>query len=531
MHEVIGEILGYLQGASRYKWTTVVTAWLVCISAWVYISQMPDRYQADARVHVDTRSVLRPLLSGLAIQPDVSGRIRLMAKLMFSRPNLEKVARMTDLDLGVKSDAAMEKLVTRLQSSMSITGGDADLFTIGFQDPDPKVAKKVVQALLTIFVEQTLGESREDSNSAQKFLDQQIKEYETRLQVSEKALEEFKRANYGLLPGAEGGNLYEQMTKLNTQLEDAALAQQEAIDRRDEMKRQLEDEESMSMDMVESAPEEAGVPSALDQRIQTLQTRLDELLLKYTKNHPEVVAVKKSIADLRRQKEREDAEAAQNAAQSAAGSEGGISPEMAENPVFQQMKLQLSEAEANIASLGARVKAYQDKIENLKKQMDNRLKVETELAGLNRDYEAVRTNYNQLLTRRETARMSENVEQNTDSVKFRIVDPPQVPTKPAAPNRILLFTVALFAGIVVGFGLAVFLALLRPSYATTQKLRDVTGLPVLGSVSMNWIPEIRKRKWRQFLIFVAAFAMLLLVFAGVLALEVKGYHLPTFISV
>lgn len=529
MHEMIGEVLGYLQGASRYKWTTVITAWLVCVAGWVFVSQMPDRYQADARVHVDTRSVLRPLLSGLAIQPDVSGRIRLMAKLMFSRPNLEKVARMTDLDLGVKNDAAMEKLVSRLQSSMTITGGDADLFTIGFQDPDPKVAKKVVQALLTIFVEQTLGESREDSNSAQKFLDQQIKEYETRLQVSEKALEEFKRANYGLLPGGEGGNLYEQMTKLNTQLEEARLAQQEAIDRRDEMKRQLEDEESMAMDMVESAPEEAGTPSPLEQRIQALQVKLDDLLLKYTKSHPEVVAVRKSIADLRQQKAKEDAEAAEAAAQSAA--EGGLPPVVAENPVFQQMKLQLSEAEANIASLGARVKAYQDKIENLKKQMDNRLKVETELAGLNRDYEAVKANYNQLLTRRETARMSENVEQNTDSVKFRIVDPPQVPTKPAAPNRILLSTIALFAGIVVGFGLAVFLALLRPSYATTQKLRDVTGLPVLGSVSMNWIPDIRKRKWRQFVIFVAAFAMLLIVFAGVLALEVKGYHLPNFISV
>lgn len=283
------------------------------------------------------------------------------------------------------------------------------------------------------------------------------------------------------------------------------------------------------MDMVESAPEEAGTPSPLEQRIQALQVKLDDLLLKYTKSHPEVVAVRKSIADLRQQKAKEDAEAAEAAAQSAA--EGGLPPVVAENPVFQQMKLQLSEAEANIASLGARVKAYQDKIENLKKQMDNRLKVETELAGLNRDYEAVKANYNQLLTRRETARMSENVEQNTDSVKFRIVDPPQVPTKPAAPNRILLSTIALFAGIVVGFGLAVFLALLRPSYATTQKLRDVTGLPVLGSVSMNWIPDIRKRKWRQFVIFVAAFAMLLIVFAGVLALEVKGYHLPNFISV
>lgn len=376
----------------------------------------------------------------------------------------------------------------------------------------------MVQALLTIFVEQTLGESREDSNSAQKFLDQQIKEYETRLQIAEKAVEEFKRANYGLLPG-QGGNLYEQLGALNGQLEEAKMALQEAINRRDEMQRQLESEDPTLMDYTN----QSAAASPLDLRIQTLQAKLDDLLLKYTKGHPEVIAVKKSIADLQRQKE------AQEKAAAAAGNGDAIPPGAAVNPIFQQKKLALGEAEANIASLRSRVKMYEDKIENLKKQMDERLKVETALQGLNRDYATIQGNYAQLLARRETARMSENVEQNTDSVKFRIVDPPQVPTKPAAPNRIILSTGVLVGGIATGLGVAVFLGLLRPAFTNTQKLREVTGLPVLGSVSMNWIPAIRKQKWRHFLGFVAAFAMLLIVFAGVVALEVKGYHLPTFI--
>lgn len=525
MHTLITELLGYIQSAARYKWSAVIVAWLICVIGWIYVSQMPDRFQADARVHVDTRSVLRPLLSGLAIQPDVSGRIRLMSKLMFSRPNLEKVARMTDLDLGVKNDAAMEKLVGRLQSSMVISGGESDLFTIGFQDPDPKVAKKVVQALLTIFVEQTLGESREDSNSAQKFLDQQIKEHETRLQLAEKGLEEFKRGNYGLLPG-QGGNLYDELGKLNGNLEEAKMALQEAINRRDEMQRQLEDEDPTVVDY--NAQSAATAPqSPIDLRIQSLQSRLDELNLKYTKGHPEVIAVKKSLAELFKQKEAE-ARAAASGAPETEGS-GGVPGETA-NPVFQQKKLALGEADANVASLKSRVALYQEKIENLQKQMDQRLKVETELQGLNRDYATIKTNYGQLLSRREQARMSENVEQNTDSVKFRIVDPPQVPTKPAAPHRILLSTGILLVGMGAGMGLAIFLALLRPAYANTQKLRDVTGLPVLGNVSMNWIPAIRKQKWRQLLFFIASFATLLLVFAAVVALEVKGYHLPSFMG-
>lgn len=516
MHELIAEVLGHIQGATRYKWLSIALAWVISLAGWVFVAQMPNKYEASARVHVDTRSVLRPLLSGLAIQPDVSGQIRLMSKLMFSRPNLEKVARMTDLDLGAKDEASMEKLVSHLQSAMSITGGENNLFTISAEDQNPAVAKKIVQALLTIFVEQTLGESREDSNSAQKFLDQQLKEYETRLQAAEKAREDFKRANYGLLP-EHGGDLYGQLGTLNGQLEEAKMALQEAVYRREEMQRQLDEEEPSFTDFGSQV-----AASPLDTRIQALQARLDELLLKYTKGHPEVMAIKKSIVELERQKKKEEEEAA-----SEEDTSSGMGGEA--NPVFQQKKIALGEADANVASLNSRVKIFEEKIENLKKQMDDRLKVETQLQGLNRDYAAIKENYDALLKRRETARMSESVEQSTDSVKFKIVDPPQVPTKPSAPNRILLSVGVFAAGIVVSIGLAVFLALLRPAFNTMNKVREVTGLPVLGSVSMNWIPEIKERKWREFLAFTAVFAMLFVVFVGVILLEIRGYHLPSFI--
>jgi polysaccharide chain length determinant protein (PEP-CTERM system associated) len=518
MHNLITEIFGYIQSASRFKWGAIALAWIVCVLGWIYVSQMPDRYQATARVHVDTRSVLRPLLSGLAIQPEISGQIKLMSKLMFSRPNLEKVARMTDLDLGAKDDTAMEKLVTRLQSSMAIAGGENNLFTISFEDADPKIAKKIVQALLTIFVEQTLGESREDSNTAQKFLDQQIKDYEGRLITAEKALEDFKRQHYGLLPG-QGGDLYQQLSGMAGQLEEAKMALQEAIQRRDEMQRQLDNEEPV---IVDNSVSETPTASPLDLRIQTLQGKLDELLLKYTKGHPEVIAVKASLMELKREKEKEMVQMETQETEST-----GVSGES--NPVYQQQKLALGETNANVASLTSRVKLLEEKIENLKKQMDERLRVETELQGLNRDYAAIKENHMTLLERREKARMSENVEQNTDSVKFRIVDPPQVPSKPSGPQRIILSTGVLVAGMGIGGGIALFLSLLRPAFTSTQKLREVTGIPVLGSVSMNWIPDVRKRKWRQFLGFLGAVASLLVVFIGVIALEVKGLHLPTFI--
>ncbi|QSA98013.1 XrtA system polysaccharide chain length determinant [Methylococcus sp. EFPC2] len=524
MHELVTELLSYVQNATRYKWLALLTAWLVCLGGWVFVSQMPDKFRAEARVHVDTRSVLKPLLSGLAIQPDISGQVRLMQKLMFSRPNLEKVARMTDLDLGAKDDKAMEKLVARLQASMTIGGGENNLFTIAANDADPKVAKKLVQSLLTIFVEQTLGETREDSNAAQKFLDQQIKEYEARLQAAELARENFRREHYGLMPG-QGGDLYTQLNGLAQQVEEAKMAAQDAVNRRDELKAQLENEDATLTDF--GGGEAGGIASPLDARVQAMQAKLDDLLLRYTKNHPDVIALKKSISDLEKQKrEQEQSQQASGGGDDSLGA--GAAGKGEANPVYQQMKIALSEADANVAALNSRVKSYEEKIEKMKQQMDERLKVETQLQNLNRDYDTIKGNYNSLLGRRETARLSENVEQNTDTVKFRIVDPPQVPSKPSAPNRILLSSAVLLASLVTGVAAAIFLSLLRPCFNSTQKLRDGTQFPVLGTVSMNWIPEIKQRKWKEFLIYSTSFGFLLLMYLGIVLLEIKGINLHRF---
>jgi polysaccharide chain length determinant protein (PEP-CTERM system associated) len=524
MHGLLSEALHYLQSAARYKWWSLIVAWVFCLGGWIFVSQMPDVFTATTRVHVDTRSILRPLLSGMTIQPDIGAQIRLMSRLIFSRPNIEKIAKMTDLDLTAKDEKSMEKLVLDLQKAMTIEGGENNLFSIGVTDPDPKMAKKIVQAVLTLFVEQSLGETRESSDTAQKFLEQQIKEHEQRLLAAEHAREEYKRANYSLMIGNNDGgrDLYTQLNQIASQKEEAKLQVQEAMQRRDEIQRQLGEEEPM----IPSAESEfsSTEPSSIDLRIQNLKSKEDELLLKYTDKHPAVVTLKKSIADLEKQKKTEEAAAAVEQSDKVPSTKG-----MEANPVYQQLKIALGEAEANIASLAAREKAYDDKIELLKQQMDDRLKVETQLQGLNRDYDTVKQNYNELLKKRETARMSGTVEQTTDVVKFRVVDPPQVPSKPSAPNRILLSSIALLASLGIGLGFALLLSILRPSFGTLQGLRDVTGLSVLGSISMNWIPEARRKKRREFMQFLAAVVSLVILYVGVVLLEIKGInlrHLP-----
>lgn len=512
MHELFFEIVGYIQSATRYKWTAMVVAWIFCIIAWIGVSSLPDRFEASARVHVDTQSKLQPLLRGLTVGTQVDAQVKLMQKMFFNRPNLIKVARETDLDLHAKDSKQLDDVIDDLKDSIGLkTSGRDFLFTITATNQNPQVAKKIVEALLALFVEQARGENREDSDSAQRFLDNQVKEYEARLQKAELAVEEFKRKNYGLLP-AQGADPYSQLEAVTAKLSEAQLLLKEAQNRWESLTRQLNGEEPTFLGLF--AEEDRSSP--LDARIDLLQQRVDELTLKYTDGHPEVIAAKMSIKELLNEKANEYVE-----------SEGFVSNSIQKNPVFQKLKISQGDAAAEIASLQVRVNSYQDEVDLIKNQMHRRLQVETEVQNLNRDYELISNNYQTLLARRESARLSDKVAKTTQAINFRIVDPPGVPSVPSFPNRVLLSALVLVLGIGLGVTIALVLSFLRPTFSNAQKLRDTTGLPILGQVSMNWIPHIKHKKWVEFLRFCSLGVILILVFVGVILLEINGLNLSS----
>ena len=108
MQEILAQAFAYVWGVWRFRWMALAIAWVVALVGWIYIAQLPSQYEASARIHVDSNTVLRPLLRGLAIQPNINQRIQLMSRTLLSRPNLEKLSRMTDLDLQAQTEAEAE---------------------------------------------------------------------------------------------------------------------------------------------------------------------------------------------------------------------------------------------------------------------------------------------------------------------------------------------------------------------------------------------------------------------------------------
>ncbi len=512
MKEIFTEIMVILRGAWRYRWHAVVTAWAVAVLGWVGVQLIPDKYESTTQVYVDTESLLKPLLSGLAVDRDVMTQVAMMQAVMLSRPNLEKVAQKTDLLVGKNTRREQEEVIDSLAKHISLgrPSGPAstqETFEVTFEDNNPAVAHRVVRTLLDTFMEDSLGLKRSDSGVAQRFLQSQIKEYEARLTEAEQRLAQFKQQNVGTLPG-NGGDYYQRLETAMGALQQLQQKFSQLNERRNELARQLSGEEPTFGIM---APSGGGSP--IDGQIARFKAQLDELLLTYTEKHPQVISLKETIARLEEEK-RNGAKVSRSVAPPGAelSLDQSVARSLDMNPVYQNLRLSLSQADADLAELRGQIAAQQSAIADLRSRVDAIPEVEAELTRLNRDYQVNKDQYEALLKRLESAKISEDAEQNTDSVKFRVIQPPTVPFKPSGPMRPVLDTMVLLAALGLGIGLAVVLSQLHPTFTTRDFLQKVTGVPVLGSITAA-IQEVVLPWHRQQSVMVGgALGLLLVVF-------------------
>ena len=516
MQEIIAQITEYLLGIWRHRWVALVSAWIISIAGWAWVAQMPEEYLASAKVYVDTNRVLKPLLRGLSVDPNTKQRIAILSRTMLSRPNLEKLMRMTDLDLDVNSPLEKEALLSELRSNIRL-GADkrnSSLYTISFQHPDRKTAKLMVQSLLSVFVEGTLGEKREETEGAQAFLEQQIRDYEKRLVEAETRLVEFRQKHIADLTG-DVETYYERLQEAKNRSKMARLQLKEMENRREELERQLEDEEGESESLLGDMMAEEGaghgvMASSYDSRIDALQSKLDTLLLKYTEKHPEVVQLNYMLEELKAKRQAE--------LRRLAGS-SGPSPDLQENPVYQQVRAMLAETEARIAELRIRDQAYAQQVKMLEEKLETVPKVQAQLKQLNRDYTVLASRHRQLIERRESVYISGEVEKTSENVKFKVIEPPYVPLEPTEPNKLLLNSMVFAGALFGGAGVAFLLSLLRPVFIDPRSLAKVTGLPVLGVVSLiKSGQQIRRERMGQ-LLFSLVFLAWMGAFIGVNLVE------------
>lgn len=509
MEEILRQAQTIMRAAWKHRRLGMLVAWLVGGIAAGIILRIPDRYEATARIFVDTQSILKPLMSGLAVQPNVEQQVMMLSRTLISRPNVEKLIRMADLDLNIKGKAEQEAMITALTKTLKIQSvGRDNLYTLSYIDTEPAKAQRVVQALVSIFVESSLGDKRQDSDSARKFIDDQIRTYEKKLQEAETRLKDFKLRNVELQTG-DGKSSMDRLSDLTMELNRSRLSLREAENSRDALRRQIAGEEPVLLPEAPGADSGVSLPE-IDGRIDVQKRNLDALLQRYTEQHPDVVGTRRLIKDLEEQKRQELL-----ARKKFAAANPGAS--VSNNPVYQQLKVSLAESEATVASLRARVSEYEARYKRTTDMLRTQPQLEAEYTQLNRDYDIHKKNYEQLVTRRESAELSGDLEAAGSVADFRLIDPPRASQTPVAPNRMLLLPLGLLIAILAGAFTAFAVSQVRPVFFEGKTLRDITGLPVIGTVSM--IPNANRRMQEKSSLrrFLAALAGLVLAYASGMA--------------
>lgn len=463
-----------LRGLRKRRWLALAVAWGTALLCAVVVPIAPQRYEASARIYVDTQTVLKPLMAGLAFQPDIDQQVRMLAKTLISRPNVERLLDQPGFQWQHGS-SGREAEITRLMDQIKVVStGAGNLYSITYRDPDPARARRLVEGTVELFVAQSAGGKKRDSEDASKFINEQISAYEGKLVESENRLKDFKMKHFGL-SGVPSQDYFVRMSALSDEVTKLTVQLRAAEQSRDAYRRELNAEEpQLPLD----APGAGGalVLSESDARLESLHKQLDDLLRRYTDQHPDVVSVRRSIAQVEQQKRDEQAARGR-------GSQGR--GPAATSPVYQKIRVSLAEAESQVASLRAQLGAQQAQLADVRALASRVPQVEAEYAQLNRDYDIIRKNYDQLVARRESASLGLKLDESSQLADFRVVEPPRVSPSAVFPNRLHMVGLSVLLTLLMSLGSVLVAETLQPTVDHAAALEKLIGRKVIGAVSVS----------------------------------------------
>lgn len=510
MENLLDLIKVHILVAWRRRWYALATAWLVCVAGWIALSRVPDQYEANVRLHVDTDALLGPLLKGLTVDTGTASQAELMQKTLLTRTNLAKLLKMTYPAVAEGPEADREVLSQRLALAIQITSSGQNLFTVAYRDSNPKTAYDVVKGAATIFVDNQADAARVDMENAKRFLKEQIATYEGQLSDAEKRRADFRSRFFDILPGE--GNAPSRLQVARDNLATLETSRADAQLRLNATKEQLKSiPQFLSVEGGVNVMT-GGVVTTLSPAQQQLfdaERNLKALQLRLTDQHPDVIAAKRLVKLLQSE-----------------NSPSGTGPEPTghsiSNPVYEQVRLQIVDKETDLASLDAKIVTARATAERLEKAARDAPGVDAEYERLDRDYTIIQRNYNELVARLEQARIADAANETTDN-KIQVVDPPQLPQVPVAPKRPLLISGVLVAGIGAGIALIVLLGQIDRSFNGLDSLRRRVDVPVLGVISYVSTGTHRK-VWLRSAWFVLAAVVLFCIY-GDLMMRARGVYL------
>lgn len=498
MQDVFDELKSAMHTIWNRRWLALAVAWGVCILGWLAVATIPNSYESRARIYVELDDVLS---KQIGIAGDGKQEITRVRQTLASSVNLEKVVRSTKLGENVATQREMQGAIESLTKQVVVRSEQDNLFelsaTIGRGDlsdaENAKLAQDVVQKMIDIFREENVAGNRGQVAQTLVFLDEQLEARAKELEAAEERRLAFEAQYPDLAGGA--GTLSSRLQQMRTEMRDIDADAAAAGSALAAINGQL----ASTPATISTPGSGGGSRGALaDAQSQLAAMRARGL----TDSHPDVAAMKRQIALLERQPQRD-------------GDGAGSAP----NPAYSSLMSIRAERQANVQALQARKAALQSDISNLIASQAEEPTVAAEANRISRDYEVLKQKYDELLKDREEMRLRGQVETERSAFQFEVIDPPTAPRGPAAPNRPVMLFGVLIAGFAIGAGVAFVMGLLRAGFTTADKLERALDLPVLGTVSRSMTDAARRHQKLRLKQFIGATAALGGVCVLLLAVE------------
>lgn len=435
----------------------------------------PSNYTASTSIVVEDKRVIQPLMQGAAVATDVADRARLAREVIYGRKIMNQIMEYAGWMKNNPPLSEQDKIIEKLTKQTVITNVGRDIIRIEYRDNDPERTFKTTQKLADLFISESLNAKAAESEAAYGFIDKQTEEYHAKLIRAEEQLKEFRSANLDARPGSDA-DIGARLNQLQTRIEQATQDLKEAQVKKASLQTQLSGE--------------AEIASALSRegqfrsRIAELQSRLETLRLSYHETYPDIVQINHQIEDLNQaisedKKQREEAKASGRVV---------LNEGMFNNPLYQQLKQELSQTQVSIETLNARIAEAKRELE-LELERGKRVHGgEAALSELTRDYQVNRDIYQDLLRRRENARVSMNLDKDKQGLTIKIQEPAVFPRQQNGPRFLHFIIGGMVLGIALPLGLLYALVYFDPRIRVGTVIADKRKLPLLAVVPHLWTP-------------------------------------------
>lgn len=470
----------FKEGRRRLVPLSATFAAIALLTLLLGLLALPRSYTSSVTILAQQSDIIQPLLEGRAVATGVIDRAGMARQVIYSRKVMADILHTGGWLADTPSAVEQDRLIEQIRSRTVITSPRQDLVQISYSDSDPERSFRITERLGQLFIAESLATKERESREAYEFINSRVRDYHRKLSSAEDKLKDYRTVNADAQPGSVAETAA-RISSLRSQIEQSQLGLLELRSREESLSSQISGESAVT-----AVQTREGLYRA---QLMELQARLDALLLTYTEQYPDVVRTRHQIADIRRSLQEQETSPATPLAGTGTFSDTQM------NPHYQALRTQIAEVRRETAAIRSRI----GMLDGLLVEEHNRSRriaaSESALSELTRDYEVNRDLYQDLLRRRENARVSMELDREERGLTFRIQDPAVMPVRPTG-LRFMHFAIAgLVLAIALPLGLLLLLVRFDPRVRSPAEIERQLPYPLLTVVPFYKTGRDRRREW------------------------------------